>query len=160
MAGGLHRADRGCSSGRCGVHRQIRGRAGTTVACQRPRGAYWGHAPDHRDNRRRDRRRIACHHVCGQHRCNAQDVSHHRADRHGRHHHRVARGQAPSVSRASRLARQADQAEPRRTAALRASITEHRRRSVIADALRAKIGSKSAPSSRRPWVDFPGRAEP
>ena len=35
MAGGLHWADRGCSSGRRGAHRQIRD--GTTVACQRPR---------------------------------------------------------------------------------------------------------------------------
>src|SRR5262249_26457882 len=30
------------------------GRACTTVACQGLRGAYWGHAPVHRDNRRRD----------------------------------------------------------------------------------------------------------
>jgi len=71
-------------------------------------GAYWGHAPDHRDNRRRDPRHIACLHGCRQDRRNAQDISHHRADRDSRHHHRVARGQAPS----SRLARRSRRGHP------------------------------------------------
>jgi hypothetical protein len=78
-------------------------------------GAYWGHAPDHRDNRRRDPRRIACLHGCGQDRCHAQDVSHHRADRDSRRHHRVARGQAPS----SRLARRSRCGHPMPAAARR-----------------------------------------
>jgi hypothetical protein len=73
-------------------------------SCSQAPGAYWGHAPDHRDNPRRDPRCIACRHGCGQDRRNAQDVSHHRADRGGRHHHRVARGPAssPRLARRSR----------------------------------------------------------
>ena len=58
-------------------------------------GAYWGHGPNHRDNPRRDPRHMACRHGCGRDRCHAQDVSPHRADRDGRLHRRVARGQAP-----------------------------------------------------------------
>jgi hypothetical protein len=76
-------------------------------------GAYWGHGPDHRDNPQRDRRCIACPHGCEWDRCRAQDVSHHRADRDGRHHHRVARGQAPS----SRLARRSRCGHPMPAAA-------------------------------------------
>ena len=74
----------------------------TTPSCSQAPGAYWGHAPDHRDNPQRDPRHIACFHGCGQDCRNAQDVSHHRADRDGRHHHRVARGQAPSPRLARR----------------------------------------------------------
>ena len=68
-------------------------------------GAYWGHGPDHRDNPRRDPRHMACRHGCGRDRCNAQDVSPHRADRDGRLHRRVARGQAPSPQLARRSRR-------------------------------------------------------
>ena len=78
-------------------------------------GAYWGHAPDHRDNRRRDPRHIACLHGCGQDRCRAQDVSHYRADRYSRGHHRVAGGQALS----SRLARRSRCGQPMPAAARR-----------------------------------------
>jgi len=74
-----------------------------------PRAHTGGHGPDHRDNPRRDPRHMACLHGCGRDRCNAQDVSHHRADRDGRLHRRAARGQAPS----SRLARRSPPATSR-----------------------------------------------
>jgi hypothetical protein len=76
-------------------------------ASSRPQapGAYWGHGPDHRDNPRRDPRHMACRRGCGRDRCNAQDVSPHRADRDGRLHRRVARGQAPSPQLARRSRR-------------------------------------------------------
>src|SRR5262249_36479146 len=57
-------------------------------------GAYWVHGPDHRDNPRRDPRHRACRHGCGRDLGNIQGVLHHRADRDGGVHRRVARGQA------------------------------------------------------------------
>ncbi len=66
------------------------------------------HGPDHRNNPRRDSRHMACLHSCGRDLCNAQDVCHHRADRDGRLHRRVARSQAPS----SRLARRSRRGHP------------------------------------------------
>jgi hypothetical protein len=59
-------------------------------------GAYWVHGPDHRDNHRRDPCHLACRHGCGRDLRNAQDVPHHRADRDGRLHRGVARGQGGS----------------------------------------------------------------
>jgi hypothetical protein len=70
-------------------------------------GAYWGHGPGHRDNPRRDPRHLACRHVCGRDLRDAQDVCHHRADRDGRLHRGVARGQAPQ-----RLARRSRRGRP------------------------------------------------
>ena len=109
-------------------------------------GAYWGHAPDHRDNRRRDPRRIACLHGCGQDRCHAQDVSHHRADRDSRRHHRVARGQAPS----SRLARRSRCGHPMPAAARPCPAKPQTPGS--------RLGSLPPPGRRPGWRARPGAA--
>ena len=71
-------------------------------------GAYWGHGPGHRDNPRRDPRHLACRHGCGRDLRDTQDVCHHRADRDGRFHRGVARGQAPQ----RRLARRSRRGRP------------------------------------------------
>ena len=107
-------------------------------------GAYWVHGPDHRDNPRRDPRHLACLHGRRRDLCHAQDVCHHRADRHGRLHRRVARGQAPSP----RLA----WAQPRHPGAItgpRMSLaTTDTRPAVMADS-----GSSSGPAW--PWRRSP-----
>ena len=76
-------------------------------------GACWGPGPDHRDNPRRDPRHLACLHGRGRDLRNVQDVSHHRADRDGRLHRRVARGQRPSPRLAQR-SRRSHPMRPRR----------------------------------------------
>ena len=80
-------------------------------------GRYWGHGPDHRNNPRRDSRHMACLHGCGRDLRNAQDVSHHRTDRDGRLHRRVACGQAPS-SRLTRRSRRGQRDRKYRSAHL------------------------------------------
>ena len=64
--------------------------------------------PGHRDNPRRDPRHLACRHGCGRDLRDTQDVCHHRADRDGRFHRGVARGQAPQ----RRLARRSRRGRP------------------------------------------------
>ena len=97
------------AGGACDHHLPGAGWAATICeqAPSRPQapGAYSGHGPDYRDNPRRDPRHMACRHGCGRDRCHAQDVSPHRADRDGRLHRRVARGQAPSPQLARRSRR-------------------------------------------------------
>lgn len=84
-------------------------------------GAYWVHGPDHMDNPRRDPRHLACLRGRGRDLRNAQDVSHHRADRDGRLHRRVARGQR----RSPRLARRGGNRPGRRLqAAGRATVRD------------------------------------
>jgi hypothetical protein len=68
-------------------------------------GAYCVHGPDPRDNPRRDPRHLACRHGRRRDLRHAQDVFPHRADRDGRLHRRVARGQAPSPRLARRSRR-------------------------------------------------------
>src|SRR5580658_6708320 len=75
-----------------------------TLAVSRGPAAYWGHGPDYRDNPRREPRHLACRHGGGRARCHGQDVSHHRADRDGRRHRRVARGRAHSSQLTRRTA--------------------------------------------------------
>ncbi len=98
---------------------------------------------------------MACLHSCGRDLCNAQDVCHHRADRDGRLHRRVARSQAPS----SRLARRSRRGHPlpaaargtrpgrRLRAACRATgypgaITGPRMRSWVADDVGAAVSAR------------------
>ena len=111
------RGRRSCGERRRGAarpgERQGDDRAGLTAGIDP--AAYWGHGPDHRDNHRRDPRHMACRHGCRRDRGHAQDVSHHRTDRDGRLHRRVARGQAPW----SRLARRSRRGHPMPTVARR-----------------------------------------
>jgi hypothetical protein len=115
-AGG-RRGRRSCRERRRGParprERQGDDRAGLTAGMDP--AAYWGHGPDHRNDPRRDPRHMACHHGCGRDRGHAQDVCHHRTDRDGRLHRRVARGQAPW----SRLALRSRRGHPMPAAARR-----------------------------------------
>jgi hypothetical protein len=118
---------------------QMVGRGGARPSPARGPGAYWGHGPDHRDNPQRDRRRIACPHGYERDRCRSQDASHHRADRNGRHRHRVARGRAPS----SRLARRSRCGHPMPAAA--------RPCPAMPQTPGSRLGSLPSPGRRPGW---------